>query len=221
MRRVSSILNRFSQFNRFRQIGSLQHGDAFSHSAIISSIEFDRNAELIAMAGCSRKIKIFDYENVVVKHSTSSTTTAATTSTVASTLTSGGQDGQFIPAYPVREIISPSKFSSLAWNKYISSHLVSADYDGNVIIWDAAVSGSQVARFEEHEKRVWSVDYSSTDPTRLASGGDDGRVKIWSLQQRHATHTVDCRASVCCVRFNPFDSNLLAFSGAGNFGQSA
>lgn len=35
----------------------------------------------------------------------------------------------------------------------------------------------------EHEKRVWSVDFSKADPTRLASGGDDGAVKLWNINQ--------------------------------------
>jgi WD40 repeat protein len=37
--------------------------------------------------------------------------------------------------------------------------------------------------YEEHEKRAWSVDFSKADPTRLASGGDDGCVKLWSISQ--------------------------------------
>lgn len=40
--------------------------------------------------------------------------------------------------------------------------------------------------YEEHEKRAWSVDFSKADPTRLASGGDDGCVKLWSISQVRA-----------------------------------
>ena len=35
----------------------------------------------------------------------------------------------------------------------------------------------------EHERRVWSIDFSSADPTLLASGSDDGSVKLWSINQ--------------------------------------
>jgi hypothetical protein len=41
-----------------------------------------------------------------------------------------------------------------------------------VQVWDAS-TGHRMASFEEHEKRVWSVDSCRQDPTRLASGSDD------------------------------------------------
>lgn len=49
-------------------------------------------------------------------------------------------------------------------------------------MWD--VTRSQVLmEMKEHEKRVWSIDFSSADPTMLASGSDDGCVKLWSINQ--------------------------------------
>jgi E3 ubiquitin-protein ligase RFWD2 len=35
----------------------------------------------------------------------------------------------------------------------------------------------------EHERRVWSVDFSIVDPTKLVSGSDDGSVKLWDMNQ--------------------------------------
>jgi WD40 repeat protein len=35
----------------------------------------------------------------------------------------------------------------------------------------------------EHERRVWSVDFSTVDPTKLVSGSDDGSVKLWDMNQ--------------------------------------
>lgn len=49
-------------------------------------------------------------------------------------------------------------------------------------MWDVTRSQS-LAEMREHEKRVWSVDFSLADPTRLASGGDDGTVKLWSINK--------------------------------------
>ena len=49
-------------------------------------------------------------------------------------------------------------------------------------VWD--VTRSQVyMEIREHERRVWSVDFSLADPTMLASGSDDGSVKLWNINQ--------------------------------------
>lgn len=52
----------------------------------------------------------------------------------------------------------------------------------NFQVWD--VSRRQVfMEMKEHERRVWSVDFSLSDPTKLASGSDDGAVKLWNINQ--------------------------------------
>jgi hypothetical protein len=35
--------------------------------------------------------------------------------------------------------------------------------------------GQVLDRFDEHEKRAWSVDFCRSDPTLLASGSDDAK----------------------------------------------
>lgn len=49
-------------------------------------------------------------------------------------------------------------------------------------VWDVA-RGQLVTEMKEHEKRVWSIDISTADPTLLASGSDDGSVNLWSINQ--------------------------------------
>lgn len=41
-----------------------------------------------------------------------------------------------------------------------------------------------MAAFAEHAKRVWSVDFSATDPQRFLSGSDDGTVRLWSINEQ-------------------------------------
>ena len=58
--------------------------------------------------------------------------------------------------------------------------LASSEYDGAVTLWDA-MTGRDIERFSEHEKRCWSVDFNSVDPNLLSSGSDDSKVRLWSM----------------------------------------
>ena len=66
----------------------------------------------------------------------------------------------------------------------------------------------------QHEKRVWSVDFCTAAPTLLASGGDDGHVKVFCARSRRATLDLDLRANVCCVRYDPGCAHTLAIGSA-------
>ncbi|KAL6567520.1 coatomer subunit alpha [Orobanche gracilis] len=146
-----SVLSSFTRYSRLRVIAELRHGDLFHSANIVSSIEFDRDDELFATAGVSRRIKIFEFSAVVNE-----------------------------PANvqcPVAEISTRSKLSCLSWNKYAKNHIASSDYEGIVTVWDVTTRQS-VMEYEEHEKRAWSVDFSPTEPSMLISGSDDCKVKI-------------------------------------------
>lgn len=47
---------------------------------------------------------------------------------------------------------------------------------GVVALWDVG-TGQQLAEYEAHEKRIWTVDFCHTDPMHFISGSDDGWVK--------------------------------------------
>ena len=53
----------------------------------------------------------------------------------------------------------------------------------------------QVAAFAEHTKRIWSVDFSATDPQRFLSGSDDGTVRLWSINDQ--VHILQSRLERC------------------------
>ena len=78
---------------------------------------------------------------------------------------------------PSQELATRSKLSCLSWNKYLKTYLASSDYEGVVHVWDIA-TGQNVAEYEAHEKRIWSVDFCHVDPKLLMSGSDDGMVKV-------------------------------------------
>eukprot|EP01133_Synstelium_polycarpum_P001374 gene1374-1577_t len=184
----SRNLSRFTRFNDFRVITTLKYGDLFNTSSIVSSIEFDKDDEYFATAGVTKKIKVFEYAQIAAR------------------------DHVDVHA-PVKEMTCRSKISCLSWNTYIKSQIASSDYEGIITLWDVN-TGQDVMSMEEHEKRVWSVDFSRTDPTQLASGSDDTRVKLWSTTSRRAITTIESKANICCVKFNPSSSYLIAFGSA-------
>ena len=209
----ASSLVKCSQYTGFKTLASLHYADHFFNysSSIVSSICFDKDDEFFATGGVTRKIKIYDYESVVSKGDPS------TTNNINKNWDDflGYQDTGEInyTKYPIREMVCQSKISCLSWNSYMKPLMISSDYEGSVSMWDA-ITGACVLKLEEHEKRVWSVDFSDVNPTVAASGSDDSRVKLWSTTLKYSTHTIESKANVCSVKFHPTNSNFLVFGSA-------
>ncbi|KAL8103294.1 E3 ubiquitin-protein ligase COP1-like [Apium graveolens] len=182
-----TVLSSFTRYSRLRVIAELRHGDLFHAANIVSSIEFDRDDELFATAGVSRRIKVFEFNSVVNESA----------------------DVQC----PVVEMSTRSKLSCLSWNKYTKNHLASSDYEGIVTVWDVNTRQS-VMEYEEHEKRAWSVDFSKTEPSMLVSGSDDCKVKIWCTKQEASVLNIDMKANICSVKYNPGSSFHVAVGSA-------
>lgn len=181
-------LVKFSRYNELRRIATLNYSnDLINNSTIVSSIEFDKDNEFFAIAGVTKRIKVFDYGSVI-------------------------RDTVDIH-YPCIEMVSNSKISCVSWNSYHKGTLASSDYEGTVTIWDAT-TGQRTKTFQEHEKRCWSVDFNDIDTRLIASGSDDARVKLYSLNSEHSIATLEAKANVCCVKFNPKSSYHLAFGSA-------
>eukprot|EP01111_Echinosteliopsis_oligospora_P006343 TRINITY_DN20444_c0_g1_i1.p1 TRINITY_DN20444_c0_g1~~TRINITY_DN20444_c0_g1_i1.p1 ORF type:complete len:364 (+),score=58.13 TRINITY_DN20444_c0_g1_i1:255-1346(+) len=185
--KFSKNLAKFTQFSSFKVLATVKYGDIFNQPSIVSSIEFDKDDEFFATAGVTKKIKIFEYEALL--------------------------NNPIDMHYPIQEISCKSKISCLSWNNYIKNQIASSDYEGIVSLWDAS-TGQAMAQLEEHEKRVWSVDFSKVDPTQLASGSDDAKVKIWSTNVQKSVATIESKANICCVKWNPSSPFLLAFGSA-------
>ncbi|XP_059624519.1 E3 ubiquitin-protein ligase COP1-like isoform X2 [Cornus florida] len=182
-----SVLSTFTRYSRLRVIAELRHGDLFHPANIVSSIEFDRDDELFATAGVSRRIKIFEYSSVVNEPA----------------------DVQC----PIVEMSTRSKLSCLSWNRYKKNHIASSDYEGMVTVWDVSTRQS-VMEYEEHEKRAWSVDFSRAEPSMLVSGSDDCKVKVWCTNQEASVLNIDMKANICSVKYNPGSSLYVAVGSA-------
>ncbi|KNA04927.1 hypothetical protein SOVF_195150 [Spinacia oleracea] len=182
-----SVLTSCTRYSQLKAISELRLGNVFHSANIISSIEFDRDHELFATAGVSKRIKVFEFSSVVEE-----------------------------PAEvhcAVVDIATRSKLSCLSWNKYTKHYIASSDYEGIVTVWDVATNQS-VGEYEEHEKRAWSVDFSRTEPSLLVSGGDDCKVKVWCTKQEKSALNIDLNANICSVKCNPGSSMHVAVGSA-------
>ncbi|KAJ2498157.1 hypothetical protein GGH96_004527 [Coemansia sp. RSA 1972] len=221
-------LTTVARYERFRQTAMLRYGDSTASTAIVASIEFDRDEEIFAVAGVARKIKIYDYANVVQQADSWDNFNAEKAQVRQTQRPAGRQDWwdresdttddePVLPStmmqYPVAEYTNRSKISCLSFNPYIKAQLACSDYDGTVSLWDVN-AGTPTMSLGEHEKRAWSLDFSHVDPTRLCSGSDDGKVKVWTTNRRSSVMTIEGKANVCCVRFNPLHGNILCFGSA-------
>ncbi|KAK7244287.1 hypothetical protein RIF29_39107 [Crotalaria pallida] len=180
-------LCKYLSFSKIKVKADLKQGDLLHSSNLVCALSFDRDGEFFATAGVNRKIKVFEYDTII------------------------NEDRDI--HYPVVEMASRSKLSSICWNTYIKSQLASSNFEGVVQLWD--VTRSQiVCEMKEHERRVWSIDFSSADPTMLASGSDDGSVKLWSINQGVSIGSIKTKANICCVQFPPDSASSLAFGSA-------
>ncbi|KAL5484611.1 hypothetical protein EMCRGX_G021140 [Ephydatia muelleri] len=184
----SDGLYRFTRYSTFRELSGLVYTDPNLNSSIVSSIEFDKDGEYLAVAGVSKKIKIFNYYSVIKAMG-------------------------FTNHFPEQEMACTAKLSSLCYNPYHKARLVSSDYDGAVCVWDTN-TGTRLVKFQEHEKRVWSVVYNPTEPNLFASGSDDCTVKLWSSNRPQSCYSLPAKANVCCVRFHPTNRYNIAYGSA-------
>ena len=162
-------------------------GDVHSFGEMICSTGWDRDGEYIATAGISKRLRVYEARALE-------------------------ESGAAVHC-PVGEMKTNSKLSSLVWNPYIKHRIASADYEGAIHMWDVN-RGEMIDQLSEHKKRVWSLDFSTLDPTRLVSGSDDGTVRVWSISQRNAPLVIQNKANVCSVQFSPVNANIVAFGSA-------
>ena len=98
-------LQKFTQFNSFRELATLTYGEQTNNCCIVSSLEFDRDGEFFAVAGVTKKIKVFEYQSVV-------------------------RNAGFTNHFPVNEMSCAARLSCVAYNPYHKQQLVSSDYEG-------------------------------------------------------------------------------------------
>lgn len=183
---------------------SIHHVDILrTNHNLISSIQFNTSATLFATAGVTKRIKVFEF-NALLESSHQNSLQQGQTS----------QRSHQHHHYPVLEIPTLSKLSCLSWSHNRPSVLAASTYKGDILIHDTETN-TQLDILREHTKRTWYVDFSAVKPSLLLSGSDDNTVKLWDVdKQQGSVITLQTSANVCCVKFNPHESNQLAFGSA-------
>ncbi len=179
-------LNVLSKSGSLEVCASLRAGDIASPQEMVCCADFAADDRHFATVSVSRSVKVFDFEAVMSSPSSLHV--------------------------PVWQATTRSKLSSVSWNAYVRPQLLTSDYDGLIQLWDASAgpSSSETAQFEEHSRRVWSVDFSRADPMRFVSGSDDATVRLWSVNQESSATVMRAPANVCSVQFSPTNGNLVA-----------
>eukprot|EP00005_Dracoamoeba_jomungandri_P003709 CAMPEP_0174253190 /NCGR_PEP_ID=MMETSP0439-20130205/2582_1 /TAXON_ID=0 /ORGANISM="Stereomyxa ramosa, Strain Chinc5" /LENGTH=523 /DNA_ID=CAMNT_0015334093 /DNA_START=282 /DNA_END=1853 /DNA_ORIENTATION=- len=188
-RRLSSFTEKISNLVRWSKnevVATIRSRNS-DFTDVVSSIEFDRDAEFFAVGGMCRKLKIFEFDRII--------------------------SDPTVLHFPVQEINVGSRIASLGWNPYIKSQLGSAGYDSKISIWDASTAQASNS-FEGHDKRVWAIEFCPMDPSKLISSSDDAKVKLWSIGERKPITTIEAPASVCSVAFAPNSCTEIAFGSA-------
>lgn len=99
-------LSKYLTFTKLRVKADLKQGDLLNSSNLVCSLGFDRDGEFFATAGVNKKIKVFEYDSIL-------------------------NENRDIH-YPVVELSSRSKLSSICWNGYIKSQIASSNFEGVV-----------------------------------------------------------------------------------------
>ena len=64
----AEMLEQFTRFSDWREIASLNYSDQSNACNIVSSVEFDRDGELFAVGGVTKKIKVASVLALSVVH---------------------------------------------------------------------------------------------------------------------------------------------------------
>ena len=90
--KMRSTMSKITNYSEFRCIASVNYNsDMYTMSSIVSSVDFDKSYEHFAMAGVTKRIKIFDFQNII--------------------------DRPYGVHYPLYEMSHNAKLSCVNWNR--------------------------------------------------------------------------------------------------------
>lgn len=191
LEKFADDLHTLSHCNKMSVKSVIRSGTMASPQEMVCCSDFDAEDSHFATVSVSRSVKVFDFNEI-----------------------------QAMPEslqFPVWQATTRSKLSSVSWNAYIRSHLITSDYDGLIQLWDVSTGAkTEISQFEAHAKRVWSVDFSRLDPMQFASASDDATVKLWNINHEDPVACLRVPANACSVQYSPQSAMLLAVACANH-----
>mmetsp|Transcript_14499 Transcript_14499/g.36672 ORF Transcript_14499/g.36672 Transcript_14499/m.36672 type:complete len:448 (-) Transcript_14499:31-1374(-) len=108
----------------------------------------------------------------------------------------------------------------IQWSPTEEDVFVSSSVDKHIFVWDKRQSNSPMLKVQAHDADVNVVSWNRSTTYMLASGGDDGVLRIWDLRNFTATdfvaHFKHHQAPVTSVEWCPHEPSMLATTSADN-----
>lgn len=78
---------------------------------------------------------------------------------------------------------------SLAWSENHENHVITANGDGSIKLFDITRKLYPLTVFQEHSREVFSVNWNLRDKSMFCSSSWDGTIKIWSPSNKASLQT--------------------------------
>ena len=107
LREFASSLNAVSRRSALTVESTIRSGNMANPQEMVCYADFDADDTHFATVSVSRSVKVFDYASIVEQG-----------------------PGEQRLEFPIWQATTRSKLSSVSWNSYLRSHLITSDYDG-------------------------------------------------------------------------------------------
>ncbi|CAJ2653623.1 unnamed protein product [Trifolium pratense] len=189
-----SVLTTFTRYSRLRVIAEIRHGDIFHSANIVSSIEFDRDDDLFATAGVSRRIKVFDFSASLMEYEEHEKRAWSVdfSRTDPSMLVSGSDDCKVKvwctnQEASVLNIDMKANICCVKYNPGSGNYIAVGSADHHIHYYDLRNISRPVHVFSGHKKAVSYVKFLSND--ELASASTDSTLRLWDVKQNIPVRT--------------------------------